>query len=79
MDANVRVSGFVIAAIGDGITEYAHMLIMPDSLRGRITRGSRIKRERRVERHIVPAIVYNAWISEAWMTVRAEGAGTVLR
>jgi uncharacterized membrane protein YagU involved in acid resistance len=57
MDAKVRVSGFVIAAMGVGITLYAHMLIMPAMRRGRTMSGRRTRRESRVDMQIVPAMV----------------------
>lgn len=57
MDANVKVRGFVRAAIGVGTMEYAHMAIMPAIRRGRTMSGSRTRSEMSVDMHIVPAMV----------------------
>lgn len=79
MDAKVRVSGFVSAAMGVGTIEYAHMPIMPASRLGRTISGRRTMSEISVDMQIVPAMVYVAWLREACTTVLAAGTGTLLR
>jgi hypothetical protein len=75
----VRVRGFVSAAMGVGIREYAKMAIAPMRRRGRTRRGRRIRRARRVERQIVPKRVVVAWLNAARTTSRDVGAGLALR
>ena len=79
IDAKVRVSGFVKVAIGVGTIEYAHIAIMPAMRRGRTMRGSRTASEIKVERQMVPAMVYEACVNEACTTVEAGGVGVVFR
>lgn len=61
IEAYVRVRGLVKAATGVGMSEYAHMLNIPEIRRGRMMSGSRMSRDIRVERQTVPAMVVVAW------------------
>ena len=50
----MRVKGFVSVAIEEGRTVYEHIPARARTRRGRIRKGRRIRRARRVEKQIVP-------------------------
>jgi len=71
----VSVNGFVRAAIGAGIREYAKIAMTPINRFGKTSRGSRMSRASRVEKHIVPKRVVVAWLKAAVTITRDVGAG----
>jgi len=79
MAAYVRVNGFVKAAIGVGINEYANTLIMFAARWGRIRSGSRMPSAKSVDKLIDPKMVVDEWWRAAHTISLEDGAGTALR